>query len=132
MSEATDSATIAAPQSDNHALREILGQISLFRSIAAEQYDDVTGTNDAEVTDTVPYERAAEPTAVKTVVTNIGDGAGSAAGSIKILEGGALVAILEYPATWVSPLNGAGAIAVYAVTGTVHIALATYTKEAAE
>lgn len=127
-----ESPTIAPPQSDNQALREILGQVALFRSIAAQQYDAVTGNNDVTVGVSSPYERAADPTAIKTVITNIGDGAGSSLGQLRISEAGALVAILEYPDTWVSPLNGSGAILIEAVSVDTHAAIATYTKESEE
>lgn len=111
--------------SDNQALREILGQIALFRSIAAQQYDDVTGVNDQSVSDEEPYERAAEPTAVKTVVTNVEEDSDP----VRVFEEGVLVAVLAYGESWVSPLNGAGAITVdCAEGGSSTIALATYTK----
>lgn len=126
MSATPESPTIAGPMEDNQALREILGQVALFRAIAAEQYDDVTGSNSEAVTLAAPYERAAEPDAIKTVITNLG------ATAIRIYEAGALVAVKAQNETWVSPLNGAGAILVDVATGSGEIAIATYIKESAE
>lgn len=124
MSDTPETPTCAGPMEDNQALREILGQIALFRSIAAQQYDAVTGSNSEAVTLAAPYERAAEPTAVKTVITNLG------ATAVRIYEAGALVAVKAENETWVSPLNGSGAILVDVASGSGTIAIATYTKEA--
>lgn len=118
-----ESSSIAPPMSDNQALRETLGELRLQRASLAEQYDAVTGSNSAAASNASPYERAAEPDAVKTVITNLG------ATPIRIYEEGALVAVKAQNETWISPLNGAGAILVDTASGSSTIAIATYTKE---
>ncbi len=114
---------IAPEMTDNQALREILGQISVLESILRQRYTAVAEVT-ALVTDGDPYERVANPDSVKTLITNTG-----ADNTVGIYEGGALVKMLGPGETWVSPLDGSGAITVTAADALDStISVTTYTK----
>jgi hypothetical protein len=117
-----DDITIAEPMEDNDALRYIVAEMRALRAIAAQQYDAVNGVNTQAISNTAPYERDETPTAVKTVITNLG------AQPARVYEGGALVAVLAQYETWVSPLNGGGALLVDTAASSSTIAVATYTR----
>lgn len=114
---------IAEAMTDNVALREILGQVRLLEDHLKGQYDDIVAVEGEAVTSATPYTRAATPTAVKTAVTNTGGA------DVLIYEGDGLVRRLASHETWVSPLNGAGELNIYAVSTDSEVAVTTWTKE---
>lgn len=118
------SENIADPMSDNEALREILGETRVLEDAIRQRYTSTETEEGQAVADGAPYERAANPNAVKTVITNT-----HATNPVKVYEEGGLVKILTPGETWASPLNGAGALAVTAEAAAPgEIAVTTYLK----
>lgn len=92
---------IAPAMDDNEALRRIVATLDEYLNLIAGQYTQVDQATVASITTSLTALRSANPTALKTLVTNTGSQA------IDIYEGGSLVKkALAQNETWVSELQG--------------------------
>lgn len=113
---------VAESMTDNEALVQLLNEVRSIEERMRHEYDDIYGDNEVEITDSTPHTRAEDPTAIRTVVTNLGPDV------IYIKEAGQIVAAKDLNETWVSPSCGKGEITVYVnPEKTATIAITTYT-----
>lgn len=114
---------IAEPMDDNEALRRILAEFQELKSILAGEYDEIDMVGPTLVDDSPGLERAADSTAVKTVVTN--DGPDRA----YVYEDNNLVAFVGNNGDEQLPLTGKGAIKVVTQSGdTALVTITTFRK----
>lgn len=106
--------------SDNDALNALVGLVQTIERMVRGDYDSIQG-GIYTVSLADPKNRAATPTALKTVVVNLGSV------PVRIYENGILVeASLAQNAKWVSPTNGGGAIKIDTASTGSNVSLATY------
>jgi hypothetical protein len=105
---------------DNELLQQISDDLAIIKIEELGQYGSVVSVS-GTATSSTAVTRAANSSAVKTVVTNTGPG------TARVSEGGSLVKILDVYESWVSQNKGALAISVIATQGeTAAVTISTY------
>ena len=115
---------IAGPMSDNEALRRIVSNMVAIESHIKGEYDDIIAEPDVAISLAPAQIRAAQPLAVKTVVSNIGST------PARIYEDGVLVWKVPSGTTAELPLRATGVLTGDVSSGNNLVRVSTYIKNA--